>query len=142
MWTALEYTAFTVALGGRLFIAIYNDQGGTSRRWRMVKKLYCSSLLGRFLVCAIAIPGFLSRGLVIDLLKGQNPAARYVEYKKRRGMSKFHDWFDWLGGYPFEVAKPEQILRFYRDRGFELTNLTTKGAAAGCNEFVFVRKRL
>ncbi len=23
----------------------------------------------------------------------------------------FHDWIDWLGGYPFEVAKPEKIFR-------------------------------
>jgi 2-polyprenyl-6-hydroxyphenyl methylase/3-demethylubiquinone-9 3-methyltransferase len=55
-------------------------------------------------------------------------------------MSAIHDWFDWLGGYPFEVARPEQIFRFYRDQGFSLTNLTTKGALAGCNEFVFRRE--
>jgi 2-polyprenyl-6-hydroxyphenyl methylase/3-demethylubiquinone-9 3-methyltransferase len=56
-------------------------------------------------------------------------------------MSPLHDWLDWLGGYPFEVAKPEQIFTFYRDKGFELTNLTTKGALAGCNEFVFRKSR-
>jgi 2-polyprenyl-3-methyl-5-hydroxy-6-metoxy-1,4-benzoquinol methylase len=140
MWTALDHAAIPVRTGGTLFIAIYNDQGGLSRRWRAVKKLYCSSPLGKATVCAIAIPWFAGRRFVIDCLKGDNPAMFYRKYKERRGMSPLHDWFDWLGGYPFEVARPEQIFRFYRDKGFALANLTTKGALAGCNEFIFVRE--
>lgn len=141
MWTALEHAAIPVREGGKLVVAIYNDQGNASKRWRAVKKLYCSSLIGRSVVCGAWIPWFVGRRFVIDCLKGQNPMAVYKEYKNRRGMSPIHDWLDWLGGYPFEVAKPEQIFTFYRDRGFQLTNLTTKGALAGCNEFVFVRRR-
>lgn len=140
MWTALEHAALPVGPGGKLFIAIYNDQGGLSRRWRAVKKLYCTGPVGRAIVCSIAIPWFFGRRLAIDILKGQNPAATYRTYKERRGMSPVHDWIDWLGGYPFEVARPEEIFRFYRDRGFALANLTTKGALAGCNEFVFQRQ--
>jgi 2-polyprenyl-6-hydroxyphenyl methylase/3-demethylubiquinone-9 3-methyltransferase len=140
MWTALDYADIAVRKGGTLFIAIYNDQGGPSRRWRAVKRLYCSSALGRVMICAVAIPWFAGRRFVIDCLKGDNPVLFYKKYKERRGMSPVHDWFDWLGGYPFEVARPEQIFRFYRDKGLTLTNLTTKGALAGCNEFVFVRE--
>ena len=29
-------------------------------------------------------------------------------------MSRWHDLIDWVGGYPFEVAKPEQIFDFFR----------------------------
>jgi len=141
MWTALEHAAIPVAPGGKLFIAIYNDQGGASNRWRRVKKLYCANMLGRAIVCGVAIPWFVGRRFAIDCLKGNNPLTIYREYKNRRGMSPLHDWLDWLGGYPFEVARPEQIFNFYRDRGFELISLTTKGALAGCNEFVFVRSR-
>ena len=141
MWAALEHAALPVAPGGQLFIAIYNDQGGASRRWRAVKKLYCSSPLGRAVVCGVAIPWFIGRQFAIDCLKGNNPATIYRQYKRRRGMSPLHDWLDWLGGYPFEVAKPEVIFAFYRDKNFDLTNLTTKGALAGCNEFVFRRTR-
>jgi 2-polyprenyl-3-methyl-5-hydroxy-6-metoxy-1,4-benzoquinol methylase len=139
MWTALDNAAITVVPGGTLFIAIYNDQGGGSRRWRKVKQVYCGSALGRVAVCAVAIPWFVGRDLLIDCLKGNNPAARYREYKNRRGMSKVHDWFDWLGGYPFEVARPEELFDFYYQRGFELTKMTTKGAAAGCNQLVLRR---
>ena len=40
-------------------------------------------------------------------------------------MSRVHDWIDWIGGLPFEVATPYQILDFYRPRGFTLERLTT-----------------
>lgn len=56
-----------------------------------------------------------------------------------RGMSRWHDLLDWVGGYPFEVATPEEVFRFARDRGFELVELTTCGGGLGCNEFVFQR---
>ena len=35
-------------------------------------------------------------------------------------MSRWHDLVDWVGGYPFEVARPEEIFRFFPARGFEL----------------------
>jgi 2-polyprenyl-6-hydroxyphenyl methylase/3-demethylubiquinone-9 3-methyltransferase len=57
-------------------------------------------------------------------------------YKKSRGMSVYHDWIDWLGGYPFEVAKPEDIFNFYKQHGLQLENLITTNRL-GCNQFVF-----
>ena len=140
MWKALENVVLPVAEGGRLFIAIYNDQGGKSRRWRKVKRFYLSGSLGKSLVSAVFIPYFISGGLAMDLLKGRNPLARYTEYKRSRGMSVVHDWFDWLGGYPFEVAKPEEIFEFYRDRGFVLDKLITAGGGLGNNQFVFTKR--
>ena len=49
----------------------------------------------------------------------------------------FTDWIDWIGGYPFEVAKPEEVFDFFHKRGFELLKLKTAGDCHGCNEFVF-----
>ena len=49
----------------------------------------------------------------------------------------WRDVFDWIGGYPFEVAKPEEIFDFFRARGFELRRLKTCAGGYGCNEFVF-----
>jgi 2-polyprenyl-6-hydroxyphenyl methylase/3-demethylubiquinone-9 3-methyltransferase len=54
-------------------------------------------------------------------------------------MSYWHDLIDWIGGYPFEVAKPEDIFKFYRHRGYELRVLRTKAGGIGCNEFVFAK---
>ena len=51
-------------------------------------------------------------------------------------MSRWHDHIDWVGGYPFEVAKPEQVFDFYQKRGFELKKMRTSGGGHVCNEFV------
>ena len=56
-----------------------------------------------------------------------------------RGMSMWFDMKDWVGGYPFEVAKPEAVFGFYRDRQFRLEQLKTCAGRHGCNEFVFNR---
>ncbi|MBD1903540.1 class I SAM-dependent methyltransferase [Trichocoleus sp. DQ-A3] len=140
MWQALENASLPVADGGMLFIGIYNDQGGKSLRWRRVKQLYCSGIAGRSLVSIFFIPYFILGGLAIDLLKARNPVIRYTKYKKSRGMSRVYDWFDWLGGYPFEVAKPEDIFKFYQNKGFVLKNLITCGGGLGNNQFVFIKQ--
>ena len=45
MWPALGNAAGLVAPGGRLFVAIYNDQENISRRWTWVKRKYNESKL-------------------------------------------------------------------------------------------------
>lgn len=135
MWAALSGACSLVARDGRLFIAIYNDEGWKSRAWWRVKKAYCSGRLGRGTVTAIFVPCFLAETLLRSLLKRKNLIRDY----KRRGMSIFHDWIDWLGGFPYEVAKAEDVFRFARDRGFVLTNLRTTNSL-GNNQFVFCRK--
>ena len=139
MWQALENAAGRVAPGGQLFIAIYNDQGGTSRRWLAVKKLY-NSLPGplRFLVTWPFAAHVWWRPVLKDFLK-LRPLASLRDYHEQRGMSPWHDVVDWVGGLPFEVASPEAIFDFYRARGFQLEKLTTAGGSMGCNQFVFRR---
>ncbi len=140
MWQALSNVAPLVKLGGKLFIAIYNDQGRTSRGWTVVKKTYCAGWLGRLFIKAIFYPYFALRRAVSDVISRRNPFKSYSEYKKSRGMSVVHDWVDWLGGYPFEVAKPEEIFSFFYERGFTLSRLKTCAGGLGCNEFVFLNK--
>jgi len=54
-------------------------------------------------------------------------------------MSMWHDWHDWLGEYPFEVAKPEAIIFPIQHEGFTLTNLITQYGSVGCVEYVLKR---
>ena len=139
MWKALENVAPLVNPNGKLFIAIYNDQGRASQWWTAVKKIYCSGLLGRTLMKVVYFSYFGIGRAALDLSGLRNPLTRYSEYKKNRGMSVWHDVVDWIGGYPFEVAKPEEIFDFYRDRGFRLDQLKTYAGGLGCNQFVFSR---
>jgi len=138
MWQALRNVLPLVRPHGSLYIAIYNDQDGTSRRWTLVKKLYnrCPKLLRGF----ILVPSFVycwGPIFLHDLLKYKNPFYTWIHYSSRRGMSAWITLVDWVGGYPFEVAKPEQIFDFYRQNGFVLEKLKTCGGGLGCNEYLF-----
>lgn len=137
MWKALELVRRLLTPGGQLFIAIYNDQGYISTRWRRIKKAYCSGPVGRAMVKAVCIPYFVLPSLLLDLVKLRDPTKMYREYYRQRGMSRVHDWYDWLGGYPFEVAKPEEIFDFYSSKGLHMERMTTCGGGLGCNQFVF-----
>lgn len=139
MWEALANAAIPVAPGGLLFVAIYNDQGWRSRAWARVKRLYCSGAIGRSVVRGLGFGFWFLRGLAADLVRLRSPRQRYAAYRSSRGMSMTHDWDDWLGGYPFEVARPEEIFRFYRERGFTLEGLRTYLGTTACNELVLRR---
>jgi 2-polyprenyl-6-hydroxyphenyl methylase/3-demethylubiquinone-9 3-methyltransferase len=139
MWRAIDLVTTLVASRGTLFIALYNDQGRRSRAWTLVKRAYNRNAIGRTAVVSAFFPWYVARGVLVDALRGRDPRRRYREYRRTRGMSAFHDWTDWLGGYPFEVAKPEDVFQFCFDRGFALVRLTTCGGGHGCNQFVFRR---
>lgn len=143
MWKGLSNATIPLKDGGTLFVAIYNDQGGSSNRWKAFKKLYVKSnfLLKKILLFSM-IFYFESRNAIGRLLAKQNPFSltHWREYKKERGMSRIHDYIDWAGGYPFEVAKPEEIFNFYKAKNLQLERLKTCAGGLGCNEFVFSKK--
>lgn len=140
MWTAIGNAASVVdADRGRFVLAIYNDQGYRSRLWLRVKRAYNAGPVRRFLVKCVFYTYWALDGLARDIVRGRNPVKRYSEYTSARGMSVIHDWRDWLGGLPFEVAKPEEILHFLQERGFRLVDVVTVGGGLGNNEFVFER---
>lgn len=71
---------------------------------------------------------------------GTGPAGRIGLAQKHLSILDL-DLIDWVGGYPFEVARPEEVFDRLSGHGFELRRLKTCGGGLGCNEFVFRRKR-
>lgn len=146
MWEAFENVVPLVAEEGKLFIAIYNDQGGASRRWRYIKRIYnkLPGLLRPLYTLLIMGPREL-KFLAVACVTGRpwmyfDNLLHYAD-RSTRGMSYWHDIVDLVGGYPFEVAKPEEIFVFFRNRDFVLRQMKTCGGSVGCNEFVFERHR-
>jgi len=140
MWQSIQHTCLPLKENGILFIAIYNNQGGASRRWKAVKKLY--NRLPAPLRIFVIVPSFLWLRvpvLLSDTLHGH--PLRFLKNRARtgRGMSMWTDCIDWIGGYPFEVAKPEEIFEWGKRNGLTLTQLKTCAGGIGCNEFVFRR---
>lgn len=153
MWPAIDLVQQRVTPGGLLVLAIYNDQGQTSERWRQVKALYqkLPGALQWMLVVLIGGMLVLQRvwatviSTLLRLLMLRNPLlpmqtfVKDVKKTEPRGMSRWYDLVDWVGGWPFEVASPEAIFRRLRDHGYSLREMTTCGGGLGCNQFVFQR---
>lgn len=132
MWQAMENIQSLVEPGGKLAIAIYNDQGWKSSYWKWVKRSYNKSAVLSTVLMIIHMPYLIGARWMVRLFTHR----RSLE----RGMSLWYDMIDWLGGYPFEVARPEEIHAFCQNKGFGLSQFKTCGGRHGCNEFVFVRR--
>lgn len=135
---ALENAVKAVNDNGYLFISIYNYQVYWTAINTKIKRTYNKApRFGKTVIVGMFVLFQFLKGLIKDILFLRNPYKRYADKKKSRGMSMWHDWIDWIGGYPFEVAKPEQIFDFYFERGFILQKIVTVGGGHGCNEYVF-----
>lgn len=140
MWEAMDSVTLPVKPSGRLFIAIYNDQGWQSRVWGHLKRAYCRLPRGLKLPFLLAVNAPIQSAIFLRsllLLQPHRYVLKRLLYRNNRGMSWWHDLVDWMGGYPFEVATPEAVIRFYRERGYIVDNLWTVRNRQGCNEFVF-----
>ncbi len=143
MYQAIDNVAALVGDNGKLFIAIYNDST-QSKAWKSIKRRYCRlpSALKLPFALAIIVPQQL---LYIAKSTVRGKLGEYIRYiancRQNRGMSWWHDQIDWIGGYPYEYAKPEEIFLFLKERGFRLDQLSTIGGGTGCNQFVFTKLR-
>lgn len=136
MWKAIENVQALVVPGGKLFISIYNDAGSQSVRWLHVKKLFnkLPSPLRDLFALIVSAPGEF-KDFMRNLFTGHPD--RYFHPVTRRGMSHWYDIIDWVGGYPYEFATPDEIFDFLTERDFKLTKMKCGRVGTGCNEFVF-----
>jgi hypothetical protein len=76
-----------------------------------------------------------------ELRKRRNPIAWEREYLQQRGMAFKTDVIDWLGGYPYEFATADGIVRFCESElGFNTVTVNrVSDTNLANNEFVFER---
>lgn len=143
MWEGLENAELAVAENGKLFVAIYNDTGSQAVRWKWIKKTY--NKLPKFLQIPFTIIIYLPDEIK-DILKAlftlspQKYIESWTKYHGNRGMNRWYDMVDWIGGYPYEVATPDEIFEFYTEKGYRLTKLVCGYVGLGCNQFVFQKE--
>jgi 2-polyprenyl-3-methyl-5-hydroxy-6-metoxy-1,4-benzoquinol methylase len=143
MWQGLDNAQLPLTADGLLFIAIYNDQGSKTARWKWVKRTY--NRLPRVLRVpfAMLVMSPLETKSLLYAMATRRLGAYFKSWSSastERGMSRWRDIIDWVGGYPYEAATPEEIFDFYKARNFELVKLKCGGVGLGCNEFVFRKK--
>jgi 2-polyprenyl-6-hydroxyphenyl methylase/3-demethylubiquinone-9 3-methyltransferase len=141
LWQGMESACAAVTDGGRLYLALYNDQGWKSDLWRAIKRTYSQAPAATRPLVLLIVGAPLALWMTTGKI-ARGDAKGIVGHWTRtgaRGMSGWHDLVDWIGGYPFEVASPEEVLDFCRSRGFRLERLVTTNSS-GNNEFLFVRE--
>lgn len=137
MWQAVGHAQARTKDGGSLFLALYNDVGRYSKLWWRIKRLYVATPRAlRFLILTPAYLRMWGPTMVRDALT-LRPFKTWRTYGSERGMSPHWDVIDWVGGFPFEYCKPEQVIEFLAERGFTLRKLVTCAGSHACNEFVF-----
>jgi SAM-dependent methyltransferase len=142
MWKSIDSVCHTVKDGGVLHLGIYNKADGwgfypdgrfgPSGFWRKIKRFYSRlpSILQSF-TDVLATVGIVC----IYMVTFNNPIKKLKE-NERRGMNWQSDLKDWLIGYPYEYATPEEVFLFMKKRGFSLTNLRTNNGLL-TNNYVF-----
>lgn len=141
MWEAIANATEHVNEQGKFAVALYNHQGSRTELWTKLKRFYCSSPRPiQFLIAAWFAFWGKARPFVGKCVRLENPfvLAEGEDPKKRRGMSYWHDVVDWVGGYPFEAARPDDVFSFFKKRGFNMVVLKTD-QSLGCNQFTFQR---
>jgi 2-polyprenyl-6-hydroxyphenyl methylase/3-demethylubiquinone-9 3-methyltransferase len=138
MWRALLAAGERVAPGGLLVLAIYADRGTQTARWKTLKRWY--QQLPRPLrpfYAALAVVPIEVRSALKAALRGRpvDYIREWAGYSSNRGMSKWHDIIDWVGGYPYEAARADDLFHFFHARGFSLERLRCDGGL-GCHELV------
>jgi 2-polyprenyl-3-methyl-5-hydroxy-6-metoxy-1,4-benzoquinol methylase len=128
MWTAIHNVARQVSPGGTLVLAIYNNHF-TSPVWKGIKWLYnrLPTLAQRIMIVLFAGIIYVAKFIVT----WRNPL------EKERGMDFWFDVIDWVGGYPYEYASPQEVEHFVCAQGFVLRRYIDAHVPTGCNEFVF-----
>jgi len=133
MWRAIELAADRVKEDGRILLALYNDQGVISTCWTHVKKRYVrAGPFGKKLIFGTVGQFLLTRARINDVVTHRDKSPS-------RGMDRKRDAVDWIGGYPFEVSKPNQIVSVLNPAGFILKQQWLVGNRLGCNEYLFQR---
>lgn len=135
MWKALELV--TIPARKELVVCLYDDQGPVSRVWRWLKRLYVRHPSTRPLVIAASFMTIWGPKL---LLMPHRTISDWKNWKRKRGMSPWHDIIDWAGGYPYEFAQKEQVIDFFVKRGFALSMVRPFGRIIRMHEYVFTRR--
>jgi hypothetical protein len=137
MWSAIRNACELVSANGKFYLAIYNKVEGRngSEFWMKVKKLY--NRVSMPAKRAMELAYIVRYQALPELIRFRNPFSFWRNYSKGRGMSAYIDTRDWLGGYPYEFASVDEIVRFCRaELGVRLVKLRAVNNL-GVNEFLF-----
>jgi SAM-dependent methyltransferase len=130
IWAAVKNTQKLCRAGGLILISIY-QAGDMYQRHLALKKDFNkrSSDEKREIIERHALERYPD-STVSDAVN------RMRSNVVRRGMNEYNDWIDWLGGLPYEVAYPSEIISRFLAQGFSPIRVVEEGQQ-GCNVYLF-----
>ncbi len=148
MWEAITNASRLAEQDGLFYIGIYNradglalypdGRFGPSGFWRIFKRFYSRLPLLLQNLIDYSVILMLITMYVVTL---NNPVRKIRGHQKQfRGMSWRIDIKDWLGGYPYEYARTDEVFTFVKRLGFVLENLKCNNGLLN-NEFLFRNRK-
>lgn len=135
VWQALENAMATVAPDGRFYVALYSeDREKRPQYWLKVKERYAKA--SPFMKEVMFWHHILRDKLKWKPWKIGRLLRKAKQTKETRGMNLFTDIRDWLGGWPMQFVKDQEVVRFAEARGFKLEKIVQVEANT---EFLFKR---
>ncbi len=139
MWRAIAKAVAMMEDKGLFAIALYKKTRFCGL-WRIEKRIYTHSPV------ALQIPVrwlYTSACFAREMMAGRNPFTGRKD-ARIRGMSRAHDTHDWLGGYPYESASPDEVHAEFDQLGLHVVreNITLGGTGllgTACDEYVASR---
>ena len=137
MWKAIRIASSMVTDNGLFVLAIYTKTRCCTA-WKYIKRFYSKSPQFIQKLCR----GIYKLLFYFKLLCTGNSPLQYIRNYSQRGMNFHTDVHDWIGGYPYQSATPEEILSFMNQLDFKPikypeTKICFGFFGTGCVEYVF-----
>lgn len=133
MWQAIENAYSLVKPDGMLWIAIYQKGPRYPKDLELKRRYNAASDFGK----RVMVTRRILRIMLSRLRHCRNPFA--WNEASPRGMNRYHDLIDWLGGLPYEVATEDEIVTSAAQHGFVLKRIKV-APEGGCSKYVFRRR--
>ena len=135
VWQALENAMSLVAPEGRFYVALYSeDRQKRPQYWLEIKERYAKA--SPFMKEVMFWHEILGGRLKWKPWKIKKLIRQAKKSRESRGMSLFTDIRDWLGGWPMEFVKDQEVVHFAEKRGLALERIVQ---IEGNTEFLFRR---
>lgn len=142
MHQAISKSLNMVSPGGLCVLGLYSKTLMCGF-WKQVKKYYSKSnksrqdIIRNIYITLYRISALIAKRKTFKEILG--------DYHQNRGMDFFNDVHDWLGGYPYESIRPDELIKYVNTLGFECIRevIIPSGLGilgSGNNEFVLRRK--
>ena len=139
MYRAFDNVINLMGTTSVFYNAIYGKSkdrlAGTPEFWLSVKKRYNNlGVVSKKIMNWLYVLYFFIGSLACR----RNPIKTIRNYRER-GMNWYNDVIDWLGGYPYEFAWPQEIINYFGEKGIYCKKLIDRHGLA-CNEYLLIKR--